>query len=331
MLFTIIVPVYKTKKELLEKCLSSLAQQKKAAKYEVLLIDDNNNADESGKICQEFAEKYENFRVFHQENGGVSQARNLGIIKAQGKYIAFVDSDDFVEENMLEIFIRESLTEADFYIFPFYFFKKEKNLHSYPDFQAEKEKIQQDILRSYFHKAFSFNVLTVWSKLYKREILIENSLFFDAEVKFGEDALFNLYFLEHVKKLNFSQKAFYNYYLENSSSTTKKTKNSIEKLEKSQEKFEEFLEKKAWSKDVIKTRILMLIFSTYILEFSHNIKESAKDYKNLVKKYEKDLASLANKDLTFQAKILAFIIKRKSLKLLDNSQKFLKFLRKIKD
>lgn len=311
------------------KCLTSLAQQKKVASYEVLLIDDNNKNDESGKICQEFAEKYENFYVFHQENGGVSRARNLGIEKAKGEYLAFVDSDDFVEENMLRIFLKESATEADFYIFPFYFYGKKRTLYSYPNFQPSKEALQKDILNSYFHKAFSFNVLTVWGKLYKRKIIIENSLFFDAECNFGEDALFNLHFLEYVKNFSFSQEAFYNYNVENLSSATKKSKNSLEKLEKSQEKFEKFVEKKAWSKTLTKTRILMLIFSAYILEFSFNIQENSKEFKNLVKNYEKDLALITYKDLTFQAQVLLFIIKRKSLKFLDKSQKFFKLLRKI--
>ena len=89
-LVSVIVPVYKAEKYL-HKCVDSLLAQT-MTDFEVLLINDGS-PDRSGAICDEYAAKDSRIRVFHKENGGVSSARNLGILESQGKYITFVDSD----------------------------------------------------------------------------------------------------------------------------------------------------------------------------------------------------------------------------------------------
>jgi len=100
--FSIVVPVYNVELYL-EKCVESLLNQDYAqSRMEILLIDDGSK-DRSGKICDILAERFANIRVFHKENGGLSSARNLGIEKAIGEYILFVDSDDFIERNTCRI------------------------------------------------------------------------------------------------------------------------------------------------------------------------------------------------------------------------------------
>ena len=96
---SIIVPVYKAEKYL-KKCLDTLVHQT-ATNYEVLLIDDGS-PDNSGKICDSYADKYPRVRVFHQVNQGVAKARELGIKKAQGKYIVWVDADDSADSRLVE-------------------------------------------------------------------------------------------------------------------------------------------------------------------------------------------------------------------------------------
>lgn len=96
---SIIVPVYKVE-NYLHKCLDSILAQT-FTDWECILIDDGS-PDNSGKICDEYAEKDSRFRVIHQENAGVSAARNAGLNVAQGEWITFVDSDDWVERNWLE-------------------------------------------------------------------------------------------------------------------------------------------------------------------------------------------------------------------------------------
>ena len=98
---SVIVPVYNTEKYL-PRCIESVLAQT-FVDWEMLLIDDGST-DASGSICDEYAAKDERIRVFHKENGGVSSARNLGLDNAQGEWITFVDSDDWIEENFLKSF-----------------------------------------------------------------------------------------------------------------------------------------------------------------------------------------------------------------------------------
>ena len=96
---SIIIPVYNAEKNLCSTVDSILSQN--SLDYELLLIDDGSQ-DQSGKICDEYASQDCRVRVFHKQNGGVSSARNLGIDKATGEWIFFVDSDDIVLPSALE-------------------------------------------------------------------------------------------------------------------------------------------------------------------------------------------------------------------------------------
>lgn len=97
---SIIVPIYGVE-QYLRKCVDSLlAQDLSSSKYEIILVDDES-PDACPAICEEYATTHENIRVIHRENGGLSAARNSGIEIAQGKYILFVDSDDYLEPNVL--------------------------------------------------------------------------------------------------------------------------------------------------------------------------------------------------------------------------------------
>ena len=98
-LISIIVPVYNVEKYVAE-CIESIIKQT-YQNLEILLIDDGST-DNSGKICDKYAEKDKRIKIIHKENGGVSSARNLGLDLAQGEYIAFIDSDDFVSNKYIE-------------------------------------------------------------------------------------------------------------------------------------------------------------------------------------------------------------------------------------
>ena len=98
--FSVIVPVYKVEKYL-DRCIGSILAQT-FSDFELILIDDGS-PDNSGQICDEYAGKENRIHVIHKENGGVSTARNAGLDIAPGKFIVFVDSDDEVASNYLEI------------------------------------------------------------------------------------------------------------------------------------------------------------------------------------------------------------------------------------
>lgn len=105
-MISIIVPVYNSSK-VLEKCIDSiLAQTYKS--FELILIDDGSS-DESGKICDKYADIDDRLRVYHRTNYGVSASRNFGIEKAKGEWIAFIDSDDYIDTTYLESFFPNNL------------------------------------------------------------------------------------------------------------------------------------------------------------------------------------------------------------------------------
>ena len=100
MLISVIIPVYNVE-EYLHYAIESLEKQI-YKNFEIILVNDGST-DDSGKLCDEYSEKYSNVRVFHKENGGLSDARNFGVQKAKGEFITFLDPDDYLEAYSLEL------------------------------------------------------------------------------------------------------------------------------------------------------------------------------------------------------------------------------------
>ena len=115
---SIIVPVYQVEKYL-RRCLDSIVAQT-FTDWECILVDDGS-PDNSGKICDEYAEIDNRFRVFHQENAGVSAARNKGLDVAKGEWITFVDSNDYIEEDYLQSFNPDELENGSLYVHSNYY------------------------------------------------------------------------------------------------------------------------------------------------------------------------------------------------------------------
>ena len=102
MKFSILVPVYNVEKYL-EQCIDSLLDQTYSEEYEIILVDDGST-DSSGSICDGYEERYpDKVKVIHKENGGLSDARNVGMAAATGEYIAFVDSDDWLHLEYISV------------------------------------------------------------------------------------------------------------------------------------------------------------------------------------------------------------------------------------
>lgn len=166
---SIIVPVYNVEKYL-EKCINSILTQT-YQNLEIILVDDGS-MDNSGEICDEYAKKDERIKVIHKENGGLSDARNAGIEIATGKYIGFVDSDDYIGKDMYEYLIRLIQKEnADISIcgHKIVFQKEENNeikgeildeeIEIWDTKKAIVELLKQEKIHDY-----------AWNKLYKKEL-----------------------------------------------------------------------------------------------------------------------------------------------------------------
>lgn len=232
LLFSIVVPVYNVE-QYLDKCLQSLTHQT-FKNFEVILVDDGST-DSSGKICDKYAEKYDFIKVYHKENGGPSSARNYGIERTKGKYLTFVDSDDWVDNNFLKnVYDIVSLTEYDLvfwsYVQEFNNNRFEKHLISgnrcFGDYECSE--LRCSTIGPLPKEKFSPQTLDRYStsccKLYKKEIIKDNSLEFVDTKIIGtfEDGLFNFRYLKYVKTAFYIDQCYYHYRKTNENSLTSK-------------------------------------------------------------------------------------------------------------
>ena len=208
-LISIVIPVYKVEKYL-EKCIESVLKQT-YTNLQIILVDDGST-DNCGKICDEYAKKDSRIEVIHKANGGLSDARNVGISKAKGRYIGFVDSDDYIKENMYEILLNLiKKYDADVSICNLYdvidgneyIRNKENGIREYSRLDILKEVLLDKNIQSY-----------AWNKLYKKEL-------FD-EVKYPigkkyEDIGTTFYIFEKCNKIVVTSEPEY-YYLKRSDS-----------------------------------------------------------------------------------------------------------------
>ena len=191
MKISIIVPVYNVEKYI-DYCIKSILAQT-FEDFELILIDDGST-DNSYKICQAYS-KYNNIKLFKKENGGVSSARNYGIDHASGKYITFIDSDDFVAPDYLEKLNASALTNTEFVF---------SGIINY-DSNEKKDIIN---LKNYSWDLFQENDFLNFlqqplqtspcAKLYLRSIIEKNNLKFDNSLSYAEDKDFNLNFFRYI-------------------------------------------------------------------------------------------------------------------------------------
>ena len=172
---SIIIPVYNVE-PYLRQCLDSVLGQN-FKNFEVLLVNDGSS-DSSGDICREYVEKDSRFHYFEKENGGLSDARNYGIERAQGEYLTFIDSDDFVNEKHLEnLFLASRLTNADITIGGFSRFEN-GTFWLYQDYFSSDSLVSFTSAQAIQHLDSMFDVpflnfSTAWGKLFKRELFSE--------------------------------------------------------------------------------------------------------------------------------------------------------------
>lgn len=213
---SIIVPVYKVEKYL-HRCIDSILSQS-FTDFELILVDDGS-PDNCGKICDEYAQKDSRVRVFHKSNGGVSSARNLGLDNATGEWIAFIDSDDYVDVDYLAELISYTQKYETDYVVTLNTIKeytKENRLVLYPDDYGQLFSCYN------FH-----NNGHPWGKLYKTEIIKNIHLRFNICVHLGEDAMFALQYLLETRNVVLISSNKYCYETKRPDSLTK-TLNSYE-------------------------------------------------------------------------------------------------------
>lgn len=193
-LFSVIVPVYNSE-NCIKRCIKSICLQQ-FEDFEIIAVNDGST-DSSLDLLLEFAQNENRLRVINQSNGGVSSARNRGIIEAKGEYIVFCDADDYVKSNYLSSFLPESDSSALTIQYPVIYnestnsFVHQTQLESWGTFDKE-EGIYKSRLLNFGHP---------FGKLFEASIIKEQSLRFRDEIAYKEDLIFILEYLQHVDKI----------------------------------------------------------------------------------------------------------------------------------
>lgn len=283
-LISVIIPVYNVERYL-RQCVDSVLAQS-YTNYEILLIDDGS-VDDSAQMCDTYAEQNKNIRVFHKSNGGASSARNIGIKEATGKYIFFLDSDDWLEPTVFEKMITVAKKENADLVFCEAQAIDDEGKIEYIDNYSYKEQYPTDdsfstMMNMMDRKEFH---VVIWMLLIDREIFTKNSLLFEEGIMYEDMILsYQLYCLSH-RSAHVRQKLYNRRYRSNSVMTSKKTeKNYISAATVYREvsKFRSTLPKEKQSpKHVI--RCAFNVLSIYRQMPADVQKKYKEDYKDIVK------------------------------------------------
>lgn len=204
---SIIVPVYNSAKYI-GSTLDSIINQDFNS-FEVIVIDDGSTDDSLEIIEEKLSKSTVLHNVIHQENSGVSNARNRGIEEAQGEYLVFVDSDDYITGNHLSELYNG---ETDFSLIQF--IKKEGNKSSTPNHISKRSMSCEDLIKMELNMQIPFNF---WQLMYRASIINENNIRFNPDYIYGEDIEFALKALSYGKEVAISNEVTY-YYIQHEES-----------------------------------------------------------------------------------------------------------------
>lgn len=209
---SVIMPVYNAEKRL-AKTLDSVFEQT-FADFELICIDDGSS-DNSLSILQKYASKHKNMTIISQENKRVSAARNAGLRAAKGNYIQFIDSDDLIEKDALALtYEKAAKTDADIV-----FFCHRRIINN--KFFSDNIIPMNDYLNTRDFNLISPLTYYVWDKLFKKEFLISNGIFFHEDIVASEDGYYMLTCLSKKPKMEFIPKILYSYIDAENSSTNR--------------------------------------------------------------------------------------------------------------
>lgn len=284
---SIIIPIYNTQKYL-GKCLESVIDQT-LKDIEIILVNDGS-IDESLRICMEYEKKDKRIKVIDKNNEGVSIARNIGIENSNGEYICFVDSDDYIEKDMLNNMYNSILNnEADLCMCNYV--KENIYKRDYIDCDIGKNILVNDEIRNLlifpliergynekYHKLSGFRGPV--AKLFKASIIKYNNIKFKKDLIIGEDFIFNLEYLNLCKKIIIDRGYYYNYVTNEDSVTMKYKEDAWNKIYiKTINKLIEFLNENNYY-NISKDRVNNII-TKYFLICIWNEKNNKNKFKKL--------------------------------------------------
>ncbi len=204
---SIIIPAYNSEKYI-KKCVDSVLKQT-YNNIEIIIVDDGSS-DRTNEICHKMMNEDKRIFLITQQNSGSSSARNTGIEVATGDYITFVDSDDWIDEELYEKVIGKlEKDDADMVIFGITCFSsKIKNKTVRPeDNIIDNSNIEKQLIKIIRNDLYGY----AWNKVYKSDLIKKMKIQFPCEIKKQEDLIFNLNILPYIKKISLSNETGYHY------------------------------------------------------------------------------------------------------------------------
>ncbi len=286
-LISIIVPIYNVE-IYLEKCLNSIINQT-YKNIEILLINDGSS-DNSLRICKKYQKKDKRIVLINKKNGGLSSARNAGIDKASGNYLLFIDSDDYIEIDMIEkLYNNIKSNNADISICNFFITKKNKDRKnkSCKNFTVRDEKKY-----NYLYNSYSLQTILSWNKLYKK-CLFKNIRY--PEGLLHEDQYVIDEILNRAKIINYMTSEFLYHYVQREKSIMNTFNIKRFDVIKGLEKRIIFFENINRNDLVIRTKVEKLQSLYFLLNYTKKYNFNKSD-KEIIELYKKDYIKLS-KDL----------------------------------
>lgn len=235
-MLSLILPVYQVENYLKQAVTCLLNQD--IEDFEIILVDDGST-DTSSQICDDFAKKYDNIFTVHQKNSGVSSARNKGLDIAKGEYIAFLDPDDFVDDDYYnQMLTAINNTDSDI-VFSKYkrFYEKSGKYELVDETDFEMLNRAPADLLLFFSNTLPDNNQNalmgyVWRSIFKKSIIDKNNIRFNENIAFSEDLLFLLEYLSNTDTCCTIENYGYNYRIRSDSATAVSYKKDLYKTRK---------------------------------------------------------------------------------------------------
>lgn len=208
-ILSIIIPFYNTSWEMFKTCIDSIKKQD-ADDYEVLIINDKSQETYGFEMCRKYIGYDERYKFYDNDiNKGVSYTRNRGIELSNGKYIMFVDSDDWLEDGALSQLLQKVRENYDTIFFEYQRCDGKNIYPLYRQINTEKcDKLSKEMIE---RMILSIDYNSPCTILYSKEIIQKNNIYFKENVKMGEDFLFNVEYLQKYSKGFYLKEIFYNY------------------------------------------------------------------------------------------------------------------------
>lgn len=250
---SMIVPVYQVEKYI-GQCIESVLNQT-FQDFELILIDDGSK-DDSGRICDFYAAKDERIRVIHTENRGAASARNTGLDLASGRYITFLDGDDYLADNMIER-LHQVIEDSAYDMVVCDFLNLLPNKNDNFIVHLKERTVNGREVLEHLKNEKSYGVWTVvWNKIYKREVL-ENLRFPDG--KYFEDEFFSNHLYLNINQIHaISDVLCYHRVLQSSTMNTQKIENYLDLLDALQERLEIYIQYDYSEDEIYKVLIFLL-------------------------------------------------------------------------